>query len=223
MKIPVAPAYKDTLWIQQDPASGDIMCVCFASQGRINGLKARLPIWFGQKKGDGLNRFRIREPAHLLFGWIVSHYAFIIASQWNALSREIDIIESKTGNSAFDYHDSMLAASAEYGDIVKITHKIEGQLMYAARFAGHLTRLFPFLQDQCEKVLDLSPEHVRGSTSDRNEILSYIVLCVNLAQERDDQARVLERRCQIQLGVIRIYIFPFFGGGGNNSLLMRRN
>lgn len=118
--------------------------------------------------------------------------------------------ESKTGAAAVFYDESLRAQATEYGDLIHKLHLHQGYVMFFGRTLNYQVGLMRFLQEEHSKFQMLS--QTRGEDLERNpmslRVSDSFRQSLSLTTHRLEQVKTLDRRIQIQLGVVSISFLP---------------
>ena len=135
---------------------------------------------------------------------IVAEYCSMMEYERRKLDFSVRDQESKTGITAHIYDESLRAQATQYGDLNRALHVVEGYILFFERTTDYQIGLLRFLEEQHERFQTLLQSC--GENIERNPMTlrvgDSLRQTLSLTTQRLKQVKTLDRRIQIQLGVV---------------------
>lgn len=151
-----------------------------------------------------------RDDPFAVISAIVAEHSSMMEYKRRELDFSVRDQESKTGVTAHFYDESLRAQATEYGDLIRALHLVEGNVMFFERTLDYQIGLLKFLQEEHKRFQMLSQS--RGENVERNPMTLRVGdsfrQSLSLTTHRLEQVMTLDRRIQIQLGVVSISFLP---------------
>jgi Mg2+ and Co2+ transporter CorA len=147
-----------------------------------------------------------KDDPFVVLSAIMAEHSSMMEYERGKLDFSVRDQESKTGVTALIYDESLRAQATEYCDLIRALHVVEGYVMFFGRTLDHQIGLMRFLQEQhmhfqtlsqsCGDNVERNPMTLRVGDSFRQSL--------SLTAHRLEQVKTLDRRIQIQLGVVSL-------------------
>jgi hypothetical protein len=151
-----------------------------------------------------------RDDPFVVITAVMAEYSSMMEYERRRLDFSVRDQESKTGVTAHFYDESLRAQATEYGDLIRALRLVEGYVMSFARILDFQVGLLRFLEEQHMRFQTLSQSC--GENVERNPMTlrvgDSLQQSLSLTTHRLEQVKTLDRRIQIQLGVVRMFFLP---------------
>lgn len=150
-----------------------------------------------------------KDDPFVVLSAIMAEYSSMMEYERRTLDFSVRDQESKTGATAHIYDESLRVQAAEYGDLVRALHVIDGLVMIFQRTLDYQVGLLKFLEEQHGQFQTLSLSY--SENAERNPMTlrvgDSLRQSLSLATHRLEQVKTLDRRIQIQIGVVGLFLF----------------
>jgi hypothetical protein len=150
-----------------------------------------------------------KDDPFVVLSAIMAEYSSMMEYERRTLDFSVRDQESKTGATAHIYDESLRAQATEYADLVRALHVLEGFVLIFQRTLDYQVGLLKFLEEQQRQfqLFSLSyDENVRRNPMTLR-VDDSLRQSLSLTTHRWEQVRTLDRRIQIQIGVVSLSFF----------------
>jgi hypothetical protein len=168
-------------------------------------IENRLLQMFSQKSPAPMQG---KDDPFVVLSAVTAEYSSMMEYERRTLDFSVRDQESKTGATALIYDESLRAQATEYGDLVRALHVTEGLVMFFQRSLDYQVGLLKFLEERHRQFQTLSLSY--GENVERNPMTlrvgDSLRQSLSLTTHRLEQVKTLDRRIQIQIGVVGLFL-----------------
>jgi hypothetical protein len=151
-----------------------------------------------------------KDDPFMVLSAIMAEYSWMMECERRSLDLAVLDQESKTGITAHIHDESLRARTTEYGDLVRSLHITEGFVMFFQKTLDYQVGLLKFLEEQHRQFQKLSL--ACGESVELNQITlrvgDSLRQTLSLTTNSLEQVKTLDRRIQIQIGVVGLSVCP---------------
>lgn len=203
LKHPTSISLSSTIYFRYHFRAKAVTVMVFGTY--LVEIENRLLQMFSQKSPAPMQG---KDDPFVVLSAVMAEYSSMMEYERRTLDFSVRDQESKTGATALIYDESLRAQATEYGDLVRALHATEGFVMFFQRSLDYQVGLLKFLEERHRQFQTLSLSY--GENVERNPMTlrvgDSLRQSLSLATHRLEQVKTLDRRIQIQIGVVGLFL-----------------